>query len=85
MKHRWNQILIHHFYSVKCATQRQFAGIHNVPFVSSRLSLQNTRIPFTDAEQLMELLSELVDWLSPQGGQILDLYVKLLSTNIVSA
>lgn len=70
------------FHAVNCKVERRFAGIFNVPSVTSKLCRSNSRVPFDTSEQPTELLSELIDIFTPQGGRVLDAYAGAMSTAI---
>ena len=54
----------------------------NVPMTKSRLCREKTKVPFWTNEQSADMLGELVDLFTPQGGTVCDRYGGTLTTAI---
>lgn len=70
------------FFLINGSQQRGFAGLYNLPAVSLKRSVPSSCVPFQLSEQLVELLSELIDLYTPHWGRVMDPYGVPLSTAI---
>lgn len=72
------------FQTVNCSNKRNTAGMFNVIFSKSKLCKPNSKIPFYNHEQSVDMLSELIDLFCSHEGLVMDPYAGTLTAAIAS-
>ena len=72
------------FNLVKCCNNRNLTGMFNVKHPKTKLCRPGTKVPFFSKELSSDMLAELIDLFTPQGGNILDPYSGSMSSIIAA-